>query len=84
MAGVGTMDNLKHGSCTTYTYHGCRCDECKRAQREYMRSYRSTRQGRRRTNVNNAAAAARAWRAAQWVRENRPDVWADIRSEVAP
>jgi hypothetical protein len=33
--------SLPHGY-SRYTNHGCRCDECRRANREYSRKYRST------------------------------------------
>jgi hypothetical protein len=32
---------MTHGTPTGYIYHGCRCAECTRAQRDRMRVYRA-------------------------------------------
>lgn len=37
-------DTLRHGVRSTYTHHGCHCDECTAAQRNYMREYQRQRQ----------------------------------------
>lgn len=36
-------DTLVHGRVSTYTNHGCRCERCREAQREYVASYRAGR-----------------------------------------
>lgn len=36
------MDELKHGSYSTYVNKKCRCDECREAAREYQRTKRGT------------------------------------------
>lgn len=33
---------MKHGTLSGYRYHGCRCDECKIAVRDYARFYRQS------------------------------------------
>ncbi len=38
---------LKHGSITSYTTHGCRCDACREALRVYTRDIRAARLARR-------------------------------------
>lgn len=34
------MDHLEHGSRTTYTKAGCRCQACTEANRDYQQRYR--------------------------------------------
>lgn len=34
---------MTHGTISGYTWHGCRCDACTRAQRVRMREYRKRR-----------------------------------------
>lgn len=34
---------MTHGTATGYAYHGCRCAECRAAQRARMREYRNAR-----------------------------------------
>ena len=47
------MPDVRHGTLTGYTY-GCRCEECRGANREYGREYR-------RLNPDRSNRAARAW-----------------------
>lgn len=62
----------EHGTATRYTNGGCRCDECRAANTEYMRRYRRLKGG--------VAPATRAQRKAEmamvkYVRAEMPDVW---------
>lgn len=66
-----------HGTRAAYAA-GCGCDDCRRANARYMA-------GRRRTGTSAAMEAANRRRqtirerlAVAWLREHRPDVWADI------
>ena len=45
---------MKHGTTTGYNRYKCRCEDCTRAQREYMRFYRGSK---------IAAAVAVSWAA---------------------
>lgn len=38
---VRKMGPIKHGSYRAYSHRGCRCDLCKRTQRDRMRIYRA-------------------------------------------
>jgi hypothetical protein len=35
-----TVTEIPHGTTAGYRYHRCRCDECRRAQRDAMRDAR--------------------------------------------
>ena len=35
------MSGIEHGKRQTYVYYKCRCDECRAANREYLRQYRA-------------------------------------------
>jgi hypothetical protein len=37
-------DDPRHGTVNAYTYHGCRCDRCKEANREATAAARDRRQ----------------------------------------
>ena len=58
-----------HGRCSTYTRHGCRCDECREAMSIYMREYR------RAKPAYDRAYHRAINRAVSWVRSEHPDVW---------
>jgi hypothetical protein len=70
------------GNGSGYTNHGCRCTECTEAHSADVQAYRSTPEGRAAVRASNERARRRKALAAKWVRENRPDVWADINAEV--
>ena len=74
--------DIKHGSTTSYQYHKCRCDLCKEAQRDYMRSYRKKPDNK--SHLHNLAYGLRKQYAWQWIKENRPDVADEIRKAVGP
>lgn len=74
---------IKHGTYAAYTNKKCRCEECKTAAREYMRKYRKTDSGRTRSRLYTQITTKRNSRAAAWVRENHPDVWNTICSEIS-
>lgn len=35
------FDTIRHGTRAGYTNDGCRCEECRAAEREYRRTYRT-------------------------------------------
>lgn len=35
------LDEGMHGTLNAYQTHGCRCDECRKASRDYARKHRS-------------------------------------------
>lgn len=72
------MATKKHGTYNSYTNGKCRCNLCTNAAREYMRNYRKTAKGRAFTKYYAVLSSRRAQLAAQWVRNNRPDVWESI------
>ena len=84
-SGYGTdmsyRTDLRHGRTTTYQHHGCRCQACGQAQHDYMVKYRATEHGRKKMREVNSLAQRRARIAANWVRENRPDIWRMICEE---
>ena len=45
--GTAPVPADRHGKVGTYTNNMCRCERCTGAMREYIRSYRSGRGGRR-------------------------------------
>jgi hypothetical protein len=47
-----------------------------------MREYRKTESGRARSRLYTHIATKRSTKAAAWVRENHPDVWEKICSEI--
>jgi len=69
---------VKHGLCSTYNRYRCRCVECTAAQKAYHRAYRTTANGKDKTDACNRRAGRRRVLAAQWMRKNQPDVWASI------
>jgi hypothetical protein len=73
---------MKHGTSRGYCHYKCRCYDCTKAQREYLRKYRATSAGAAKTRLNNKLSDIRKQLAADWLRENQPDVWAAI-SEMA-
>jgi hypothetical protein len=75
-------DDIKHGCTTAYQYHKCRCELCKKAQRDYMRSYRSDATNKETTARNNSISVLRKQYAWQWVKQNRPDVAGVIREKA--
>jgi len=46
-AAVAFRTDLKHGTIPTYSNHGCRCDECRRAKSEANRRRPSRAKGAR-------------------------------------
>jgi hypothetical protein len=74
---------VRHGTYAAYTNKKCRCEECKTAAREYMRDYRKTESGRARSRLYTHIATKRNNKAAAWVKENHPDVWEKICSEIS-
>lgn len=74
---------MKHGTLSGYRYHGCRCDGCKAAIRDYMRFYRGS---VTRTAVPTSASAR--LRAAERLIAAHPDEFHrlledEVASEVA-
>jgi hypothetical protein len=69
---------MKHGTSRGYCYYKCRCHDCTKAQREYLRKYRATSAGAARTRLNNKLSDVRKQFAAEWVKENHPDIWNSI------
>ena len=41
-AKLSKSENIPHGSTYAYSNYGCRCDECRAAQRDYSRRYRAS------------------------------------------
>lgn len=41
----GTHQRRKHGTRSMYASHGCRCDPCTKAQRDYQRNWKRSRRG---------------------------------------
>jgi len=64
-------------SAATYQ-HGCRCNGCRACHAEAMVGFRQ--QGR--TKLQIKVASRKRDLAAQWVRKNRPDVWAQLADEA--
>jgi hypothetical protein len=50
------MSALKHGTITAYRNHGCRCDECRAVQREYVYRNRRARAAEGRLNHGTRSA----------------------------
>lgn len=67
-----------HGTYASYTNAKCRCDLCREAAREYMRKYRTTEHGRKKSRLYAQISARRNAKAAQWLKENMPEVWSQI------
>lgn len=68
----------KHGTYNSYTNRKCRCELCTKAARDYMRKYRKTAKGRTNTRYYAVLGSRRAQLAANWVKENHPDVWQSL------
>jgi len=79
-----STNEVNHGTYAAYTNKKCRCQECKTAASEYMRAYRRTEGGRSRTRLYTHLSAKRNTKAAQWVKQNHPDVWQVICQEISP
>lgn len=75
-------NEMKHGTYACYTNSKCRCEECRKAAREYMQKYRKTDSGRAKTRKYTHLQAKRNTQAAVWLRKNMPDVWKQICDEV--
>ena len=56
-AGAPLPANIQHGRTGSYTNHGCRCEDCTRAQREADRLYRKN--NPEKVRAYNAEYAAR-------------------------
>lgn len=76
------MSKLVHGRTSTYNNHRCRCEECTKAQRAYMKKYRATKAGRAQTRLQARKTRIRNQLAAEWVREEFPAKWEQIRRAV--
>lgn len=74
--------DAKHGTYSCYTNTKCRCEPCKKAAADYMRTYRKTENGRAKTRKYTHLQAKRNTQAAVWVRKNHPDIWKQICDEV--
>lgn len=72
-------DDPRHGRYSTYTYHGCRCDDCRRANADAARRRRATSSRSRDTMRARSIAENRA---ATWIRANHPDVWERLLNEA--
>jgi hypothetical protein len=59
---------VRHGTTTGYNRHRCRCEECTRAQREYMRFYRGSK-----VDAPMALSPAARERAVRRLIEQHPD-----------
>ena len=76
------MTDLKHGTYACYTNGKCRCEECRKAARGYMKKYRKTENGRLKTRRYTHLQTKRNNAAASWVRKVHPDIWKTICDEV--
>lgn len=63
-------------SAATYQRQRCRCDGCRAAAAENMAKIRANKRGRTRLNQLSQTKATAA--AARWIRQNDPDLWAQI------
>lgn len=73
---------MKHGTTTGYCYHKCRCEDCTRAQTNYMNKYRSTEHGRTRQKLNNEIYEIRKRIAAELLKDKYPELWAQVCAEA--
>lgn len=73
---------LRHGVRTTYIKHGCRCKECKSANSQYLKKYR-TRAGSRPEDSQNYEYQKIARMALDWVIYNRPDIYEQLKKGLA-
>ena len=74
---------IKHGTAGGYSYGKCRCELCTAAQAAYMREYRKGDFARKKSRLWNRRAVYQHKLAANWVKKNHPDVWAQIIEEAA-
>lgn len=63
---------MTHGTTTAYTYHGCRCGACRRAQAAYMKRYRHA-SPRAKAGMRVRSLAQN--NAVKWLIAECPDVW---------
>ena len=73
---------MEHGKRTTYAKHGCRCDLCRTAEREQKRKYRATEKGKESMRRVQRHQTQMRRLALVWIRENRPDVYKELRRKV--
>lgn len=73
---------IEHGTYTTYTNRKCRCEECRNAAAEYMRTYRQTENGKISQKYHTSLTMKRAQLAARYVKNNHPKVWREINDEA--
>jgi hypothetical protein len=78
MARKAKVKKYRHGSAAGYTYNKCRCALCIQAHTLYMRKYRSGEFARKKSRLANRRAVYRHKLAANWVKENYPDMWQEI------
>lgn len=68
----------EHGTLATYCNHGCRCDDCRTAQRDYMRRYRSTQIGRQKARYSSKVKSRVAQRCMEYMRTHHRDIYYSI------
>jgi hypothetical protein len=59
-----------HGTTTCYSYHGCRCDLCREANRAYISRYRQTDTGRSKARKSTKLQTLIAVECRNYLREN--------------
>lgn len=69
---------MKHGTTTGYCYHKCRCEQCTKAQTNYMNKYRKTEQGGKRQRLNNEIYEIRKRIAAELLKDKYPELWKEV------
>lgn len=68
---------------TTRSYQlGCRCGKCSEAARLYMREYRATKQGKKKTLLHNKRARKLQQMCFEYLRDNNPKVLDKLREQL--
>jgi len=73
---------VNHGNYSTYSNHGCRCDDCRRAHNEWHRSYRSSARGKQRALIANRRSRRIQQEAAAFLKETNPEAYSQIVSRI--
>lgn len=73
---------LRHGHYATYANHNCRCGLCREAHNRWHREYRQTENGKKRTTLANRKSRRIQQAAAFYIKENMPEVYANIVESV--
>lgn len=73
---------MKHGTTTGYCYYKCRCEECTKAQRDYMTKYRKTEHGKTRSKLSNDISDIRKQLAAEILKTRYPHLWTVVCNEA--